>query len=83
MEFLASTTPTVLPCQVRAATMSGNLVDWQTPFVPAVAASRDDATDTTSARFKRAAMHSSSAACSAYFDNLRADGRVELGGLLR
>ena len=70
-----------------AATMSSNLIDWQTPVVPPVVASRNDATsvstDTASAGLKRAAMHTSSVACSAYFENLRADGRVEHCRLLR
>ena len=74
-----------------AATMCRNLIDSdsQTPVMPAVvaSASRNDAasvsTDTASAGLKRAAMHTSSVACSAYFENLRADGRVEHCGLLR
>ena len=69
----------------------GIVVDWQTPSLSSPRREkrrRPPAGDPRALQragkraLKRAAMHSSSVACSVYFENLRADGRFEHCGLL-
>ena len=75
----------------RQASVPGSVVDWQTPSLSSPrrgkrrrpAAGDSPALKRAGKRaLKRAAIHSSSVACSVYFENLRADGRFEHCGLL-